>query len=176
MVFKLEDKQLIVNEVNAAASKAQAAFAAEYRGLTVAEMTGLRSNARKAGVYLKVIKNTLARRAVAGTAFECLQQGLTGPLVLAFAQTDPGEAARVMSEFAKEHDKLVIRLVSLGGKLLAPKDIDRLAKMPTREQALSLLMAAMKAPITQFVRTLAEPHAKLARTLAAVRDAKQQAA
>lgn len=175
MVLKLEDKQSIVSEVNAVAAGAQAAFAAEYRGLTVAEMTDLRMNARKAGVYLRVVKNTLARRAVAGTPFECMQEGLTGPLVLAFAQSEPTAAARVMSDFAKAHEKLVVKLVSLSGKLLAPKDIERLAKMPTREQALSLLMAAMQAPVAKFVRTLAEPHAKLVRTVAAIRDAKQAA-
>ncbi|OGT21580.1 MAG: 50S ribosomal protein L10 [Gammaproteobacteria bacterium RBG_16_57_12] len=176
MALTLEDKKAIVAEVAEVAATAYSAVAAEYRGLTVGDMTRLRANARNAGVYLRVVRNTLARRALEGTSFECMQEGLTGPLVLAFSQEDPGAAARVISDFAKSNDKLIVRLVSVSGKLLAPGDIERLAKMPTKDQAISLLMAVMKAPIEKFVRTLAEPHAKLTRTVAAVRDQKQQAA
>ncbi len=173
MPLNLEDKKAIVSEVAEVASSALSAIAAEYNGLTATEMTELRAKARESGVYVRVVKNTLARRAVTGTEFECMSEALVGPLVLAFSQEDPGAAARLISDFAKENDKLAVRLVSIGGKLLDAGEIDRLAKMPTKEQAISLLMSVMKAPVTKFVRTLAEPHAKLVRTIAAVRDKKQ---
>lgn len=175
MPLTLEQKQAVVAEVSEVARHAHSAVAAEYRGLNVAQMTRLRNQARGAGVYLKVVRNTLARRALEDTDFACMQEGLTGPLVLAFAQDDPGASARVMSDFAKEHDKLVIRLVAFGGKLLPPADIARLAKLPTREEALAMLLGVMKAPLAKLVRTVAEPHAKLVRTVAAVRDQKQAA-
>lgn len=175
MALRLEQKQAMVAEVNAVAQSAFSAVAAEYRGLTVDQMTALRVSARKSGVYLRVVKNTLAKRAVEGTEFECLQDEFKGPLILAFSQEDPGSAARVVKAFAKDNDKLVVKTLALGGKVLPATDLDRLASLPTREEALSLLMAAMKAPITKFVRTMNEPHAKLVRTVAAVRDAKQAA-
>jgi large subunit ribosomal protein L10 len=125
---------------------------------------------------MRVVKNTLARKAVAGTPYECISPALRGPLVLAFSNDDPGAAARVVKAFTKDHDKLVAMLVSLGGQLLGPKDIERVASLPTREQALAQLMGLMKAPISKFVRTLAEPQAKLVRTIAAIRDQKQAAA
>lgn len=175
-MLSLDEKKVIVADVASHAATAQSAIAAEYLGLTVGQMTRLRSKAREAGVYVRVVKNTLARRAVAETGFACMQDGFSGPLLLAFSIEDPTAAARVMTDFAKEHDKLVIRIVALPGKLLAPEDAKRLADMPTRDQAISLLMAAMQAPIAQFVRTLAEPANKLARTIDAVRDQKQQAA
>jgi large subunit ribosomal protein L10 len=176
MALNLEAKKAVVAEVAAVASKALSAVAADYRGLTVAQMDALRVNARKQGVYLRVVKNTLARKALQDTGFACMQEGLSGPLVIAFGQDDPGAAAKVIGEFAKDHDKLVVKLVSVGGRVLPPSDLKRLANLPTRDQALAHLMAVMKAPIEKLVRTLAEPHAKLARTLAAVRDQKQQAA
>lgn len=175
MALRLEQKQAMVAEVNAVAQSAFSAVAAEYRGLTVDQMTALRVSARQSGVYLRVVKNTLAKRAVIGTEFECLQDEFKGPLILAFSQEDPGSAARVVKAFAKDNDKLVVKTLALSGKVLPAADLDRLASLPTREEALSLLMAAMKAPITKFVRTLNEPHAKLVRTVAAVRDAKQAA-
>lgn len=174
-MLSLQEKQAIVAEVASIANVAQSAIAAEYRGLTVVQMTKLRKEARNAGVYLRVAKNTLVRRAVQGTNFACMSDALVGPLVYAFSQNDPASAARIMRDFAKDHDKLVVKVVALSGKLLSPRDVEALAKMPTRDQALSILMAVMKAPITKFVRTLAEPNNKLARTLAAVRDQKQAA-
>ena len=138
-------------------------------------MTDLRAKARTGGVYLRVVKNTLARRAVNGTEYECLQDTLTGPLVLAFSQEDPGAAARVLKDFAKENDKLVIKALSVSGQLLAASEIDRLASLPTKEQAISMLMSVMQAPIAKFARTLNEVPGKLVRTVAAVRDAKQAA-
>jgi large subunit ribosomal protein L10 len=173
MALKLEDKKAVVAEVNAVAAKALSVVGAENRGLTVTQMTSLRAKARSGGVYLRVVKNTLARKAVAGTAFECIAPALKGPLVLAFAKDDPGAAARVVKAFAKDNEKLVTTVVSLSGQLLAVKDLDRVASLPTREQALSQLLGVLKAPIAKFVRTLAEPNYKLARTFAAVLDKKR---
>lgn len=175
MALNLEDKKALVAEVAAVAAKAQSVVAAEYRGLTVGQMTDLRAKARATGVYVRVVKNTLARKALAGTSFEAVGPKLKGPLVLAFSNDDPGAAARVVKDFAKANEKLVATLVSLGGQILSGKEIDRVASLPTREQALSMLLGAMKAPIQKFVATLAEPPAKLARTLAALRDQKQAA-
>ena len=165
----------MVAEVNAVAQSAYSAIAAEYRGLTVEQMNSLRVSARHANVYLRVVKNTLARRALEGTEFECLRDTLKGPLVLAFSREEPGAAARVIKAFAKDNEQLVVRTLALGGRILPAGDLERLASLPTREEALSLLMATMKAPISKFVRTLAEPHAKMVRTVAAVRDQKQAA-
>jgi large subunit ribosomal protein L10 len=177
VALKLDDKKAVVAEVAAIAAKAHSAVAAEYRGLTVHQLTTLRKNARLDGVYLRVIKNTLASRAVEGTDFACMQDGLVGPLILAFSLEDPGAAARVISAFAKEkeNDKLIVKLVAVGGKLYGASELERLSKLPTRDQAIGILMATMKAPIEKFVRTLAEPHAKLTRTVAAIRDLKQAA-
>jgi large subunit ribosomal protein L10 len=176
MALRLEDKKTLVTEVNEIAQKAQSVVAAEYRGLTVAKLTELRAKARASRVYMRVVKNTLARRAVAGTPFECVGDKLKGPLILAFSQDDPGAAARLIKGFAKDHDKLVPTLVSLGGSVLPGKDLDRVASLPTRAEALAQLLGVIKAPIEKFVRTLAEPHAKLVRTIAAVKDQKQAAA
>jgi len=175
MALNLEDKKALVKEVAEVAASAQSVVAAEYRGLTVSQMTELRAKARKQGVYMRVVKNTLARKALAGTSFESMGPKLRGPLVLAFSREDPGAAARVVKEFAKGHEKLVATLVALGGQVLPGGELDKVASLPTREQALSMLLGVLKAPIEKFVRTLAEPPAKLARTLAAVRDQKQAA-
>ena len=176
MPLNLEDKKALVAEVNSVAATALSVVGAENRGLTAGQMTSLRAKARAQGVYMRVVKNTLARKAVAGTSFECISPALKGPLVLAFSKDDPGAAARVLKAFTKDHDKLVTMLVSLGGQLLAARDLEKVASLPTREQAIAQLMGLMKAPISKFVRTLAEPLPKLARTLAAIRDQKQAAA
>jgi large subunit ribosomal protein L10 len=176
VALTLEDKKQIVSEVAAVAAEAHSAVAAEYRGLTVEQMTDLRKKAREGGVYLRVVKNTLARRAVEGTDFECMQEGLTGPLLLAFSQEDPGAAARVIKDFAKEHEKLSVKLVAISGQLLDASALDRLAKLPTKEQAISMLMALMKAPVEKLARTMNEVPGKLVRTVAAVRDQKQASA
>jgi large subunit ribosomal protein L10 len=173
MALKLEDKKVVVAEVNAVAAKALAVVGAENRGLTVGQMTDLRAKARKEGVYLRVVKNTLARKAVTGTPFECIAPALKGPVVLAFSNDDPGAAARIVKAFAKDNEKLVTTLVSLGGQMLKPQYIDRVASLPTRAQAVSKLLGVMKAPISKLVGTIAAPHAKLVRTLAAVLEAKK---
>lgn len=175
MPLSIEQKKAVVAEVSQVAAQAHSAVAAEYRGLSVGDMTELRASARNDGVFLKVVKNTLAKRALAGTDFECLNDELTGPLLLAFSMEDPGAAARVVKAFAKGHDKLVAKLVAMSGKLYPASELDRLASLPNREQAIAMLMGVMKQPIEKFVRTLAEPHAKLVRTVAAVRDAKEAA-
>jgi len=169
----MERKKQIVAEVAQVANEALSAVAVEYRGLTVGEMTELRAKAREDGVYLRVVKNTLARRAVEGTEFECMAEALRGPLALAFSKEDPGSAARLMRDFGKTHEHLKVHVLAVGGELLDGSKLDRLANLPTREQALSLLMAVMKAPVENLVRTLAEPHAKLVRTVAAIRDQKE---
>jgi large subunit ribosomal protein L10 len=175
MALTLEQKKAVVAEVSEVAKSAHSAVAAEYRGITVEKMTQMRAKARSEGVYLKVAKNTLVKRAVEGTEFECMAEELTGPLLFAFSIEDPGAAARLIKDFSKGEDKLVVRLVAMGAKLYQASELERLASMPTRDQAISMLMGVMKAPIEKFVRTLAEPHTKLVRTIAAVRDSKQAA-
>ena len=175
MALRLDDKKAVVAEVSAIAAKAHSAVAAEYRGLSVEQLTVLRKKARESGVYLRVVKNTLARRAVEGTEFQCLQDGLVGPLILAFSLDDPGGAGRVVADFLKQTDKLLVKLVAIGGKQYGPAELERLSKLPTKEQAIAILMGTMKAPVEKFVRTLAEPHAKMVRTVAAIRDQKQAA-
>jgi large subunit ribosomal protein L10 len=167
MALRLEDKKQFVKEVNAVAGVSVTAVAAEYRGLSVAEMTELRKQARNAGVYLRVVKNTLARRAVAGTDFECMQGALKGPILLAFAKDDPGAAARIIRDFAKGHAALQAVSLSAGGQLLPATDLGRLAELPTLDQARAMLLGVMMAPMSKLARTLAEPAAMLARTLSA---------
>ena len=176
MPLNLDDKKALVAEVSAVAATAQSLVAAEYRGLTVTQMTSLRAKARASGVYMRVVKNTLARKAVAGTAFENISPVLKGPLVLAFSKDDPGAAARLVKAFAKDNDKLVATAVSLGGQLLPAKDLDKVASLPTRDQALAMLMGVMKAPIQKLAGTLSAGPSKLVRTLAAYRDSQQPAA
>lgn len=147
MALKLEQKQAIVAEVNQAAGKALSAVVADYRGLTVGEMTELRAKARSSGVYLKVIRNTLAKRAMEGTDYECLKTALVGPTLVAFSQQDPGAAARLLKEYSKTFVRLEVKAVSIGGALFGADQLDRVATLPTRDEALSLLMAVMQAPI-----------------------------
>ena len=175
MAMNLEGKKAVVAEVAEIASSAYSAVAAEYHGLSVTDMTALRVAARNENVYLRVVRNTLAKRAVEGTDFACMQDGMTGPLVFGFSQEDPGAVARVMGSFSKENKNLEIKMVSLGGKLLPATDIEKLAKMPTKDQAIAILMGTMKAPIEKFVRTLVAPTSKMVRTVAAIRDAKEAA-
>jgi len=174
-VLTLEQKQAVIAEVAEIARRAHSAVAAEYAGLTVPQMTELRKSAREAGVHMRVVKNTLARRALEGTDFACMGDSLSVPLILAFSQEDPGSAARVVSQFAKSHEKLVVRHIAIGGKLLDASAIEQVAKLPTRQEALAMLAGVLKAPIVKLARTLNEPHAKLVRAVAAIRDQKQAA-
>ena len=176
MAIRLEDKQQIVSEVNQAANSALSAVLADYRGVSVGDLTELRKTARENKVYLRVVRNTLLKRAVAGTEFECIQEVLIGPTILAFSQEDPGAAARVLKDFAKENDNFEIKALSVDGKLLEASQIDMLAKLPTHDQGLSILMSVMLAPVTKLARTLNEVPSKVTRAVAAVRDQKQEAA
>ncbi len=164
MALNLDSKKVVVDEVAQYAKKAYSAVAAEYRGLSVAELTELRVTARETGVYLRVVKNSLAKRAIAGTEFECMQDGLVGPLILAFSMEDPGSAARLINNFAKTNDKLIAKVVAFDGTAHDASELSRLASLPTRDQGISMIMSVMKAPV-----------GKLARTLAALRDQKQEA-
>ncbi|MHB1230281.1 MAG: 50S ribosomal protein L10 [Halothiobacillus sp.] len=175
MALTIDQKQLIVAEVSEVAGKAMSAVGAMNSGLTVAQMTAMRVKARQSGVYLRVIKNTLARRAMADTPYSCMSEALTGPLLLAFSMEDPGSAARLMRDFAKDFAKLDIKVIALGGKLVPVTDIDRVASLPTREEALSQLLSVMKAPIGKLARILNEVPSKLVRTVDAVRNQKQAA-
>jgi large subunit ribosomal protein L10 len=172
----LEDKKQIVSEVNQAASSALSAVLADYRGVTVSELTVLRKSARANNVYLRVVRNTLLKLAVAETEFECIQEVLVGPTILAFSLDDPGAAARVLKDFAKENSRFEIKALSVGGKLLDSSQIDVLAKLPTHDQALAMLMSVMLAPVTKLTRTINEVPSKVTRAVAAVRDQKKEAA
>ena len=170
MPLNLEGKKALVEEVSAVAAKALSVVVAEYRGLTVAQMTELRSKARASGVYMRVVKNTLARKALAGTAFEQVGPKLKGPLVLAFSKDDPGAAARVVKAFAKDNEKLVATLVSIGGDVLSAKDLEKVASLPTRDQARSQLIGLLTAPLQQLAAVVAAPGQDLVRVIAAFAD------
>nr|VFJ95637.1 MAG: LSU ribosomal protein L10P [Candidatus Kentron sp. LFY]VFJ96498.1 MAG: LSU ribosomal protein L10P [Candidatus Kentron sp. LFY] len=175
MPLTLEQKKSVVADVAEIAQIASSLVAAEYRGLTVSEITELREQAKRADVYLRVVPNTLARRALEGTGFACIREHLVGPLILGFSRAEAGDSARLLSDFAKTNEKLIVKLAVYGEKLLKGADIGALAAMPTREVALSMLLSVMKAPISKMVRTLAEPHGRLVRTLGAIRDQRQAA-
>lgn len=176
MALNLEQKKVVVAEVSSVAKKAHSAVVAQYAGVTVESLTQLRRKARVGGVYVRVAKNTLVSRAVEGTEFECIKDSLVGPLLYAFSLEDPGAAGRVIKEFSKTNALLKTQLVAVGGRVYPATELDRLASLPTKDQAISMLMGLMKAPIEKFVRTLVEPHAKLTRCVAAVRDQKQASA
>jgi large subunit ribosomal protein L10 len=169
-----QEKAIVIEEVTTQVAKAQSIVVAEYRGLDVASVTVLRKTARESGVYLRVLKNSLARRAVAGTPFEALSDNLVGPLIYGIS-ADPVNAAKVLSAFAKDNDKLVIKAGALPNSLLDANGVKALATMPTRDELLSKLLGTMQAPIAQFVRTLNEVPTKFVRGLAAVRDQKEAA-
>jgi large subunit ribosomal protein L10 len=174
VALKLEQKKQIVAEVNEAAGNALSAVVADYRGLTVEQMTDLRVKARADGVYLRVVRNTLAKRAVEGTEYECLDEALVGPSLVAFSQESPGAAAKLLKDFASNNEQLEVRALAIGGELLDASHLAAIAKLPTRDEALSTLMAVMQAPIIKLAQTFNEVPAKLVRTVAAIRDQKQE--
>ena len=176
MAIGLEDKKAIVSEVNETATSALSLVIADSRGCTVDEMTALRKDARENQITLRVVRNTLAKRAFEGTEYECVSDSLTGPSLFAFSMEDPGAAARLFKDFAKSNEEFEVKALAVGGQLLGAEQIDVLAKLPTRDQAISMLMSVMKAPATKLVQTMNEVPGKLVRTLAAVRDQKQEAA
>ena len=175
MPIGLKEKQAIVAEVNETAQAALSAVMADYRGVTVDAMTQLRKSARESGVQVRVIRNTLAKRAFEGTELECMNEALTGPCIVAFAMEDPGASARLFKDFAIGQEAFEIKALSVGGKLLPAEQIDALAKLPTRDEALALLMAVMQAPVTKLVRTMNDIPGRVTRVVAAVRDQKQAA-
>ena len=176
MAIGLEDKKAIVAEVNETATSALSLVIADSRGCTVDEMTALRKDARENQIMLRVVRNTLARRAFEGTEYECVSEALSGPSLFGFSMEDPGAAARLFKDFAKEHEEFEVKALAVSGQLLGAEQLDVLAKLPTRDQALSLLMSVMKAPVTKLAQTMNEVPGKLVRTLAAVRDQKQSEA
>ena len=175
MSLTTEQKHTVVSEVNEIAAHAQAAVAAEYIGLNVAQMTELRAKARDSGVCVRVVKNSLARRAVDGTPFECLQNSFTGPLLLVFSSEDPGAGARLVRDFSKDHKQLVTKAIAFAGQLRPAEDLQLLANMPTLDEARAQLLALFKAPQTKLVRTLAEPAGQFVRLLSAYTDSQQSA-
>lgn len=175
MSLNLEQKQAVVAEVSAQLAKAQTVILAEYRSIPVREMTELRRRARASGVYLRVLKNTLARRAVAETPFKGLSDKMVGPLAYGIS-SDPVAAAKVLQEFSKDHEKFVIRAGAMHNMVMTARQVAELAKMPSRQELLAKLAGTLQAPIVKFVRTLNEVPGKFARTLAAVRDQKERQA
>ncbi len=175
MSLNFEQKKAIVEEVAGIAAQSPSAIAAEYIGLNVAEISELRKKAREAGIYLKVVRNTLAKRALENTSFDCMREGLVGPLLLAFSNDEPGSAAKVIRDFKKDNEKLVVKLIASEGRLLDVSDLERLAQLPSLDEARSMFLGVLKAPMGKLVRVLAEPEAKFARLLAARSDLQQAA-
>ena len=175
MGLNLEEKQAVVAEISAQVAQAQAIVVAEYRGLGVAAMTDLRKQARGSGIYLRVLKNTLARRAVAETPFAGLSEKMIGPLAYGIS-SDPVKVAKVLHDFARGNDKFVIKAGAMANFVMSAKDVASLATMPSREELLAKLLGTMQAPIATFVRTLNEVPTKFVRALAAVRDQKEKQA
>jgi len=176
VALTLEAKKQIVSEVAEVAASAHSAIAADYSGISVSQMTELRVKARADDVYLRVVKNNLAKIALKDTEFECMTGDLSGPMILAFSQEDPGAAARVVKDFAKEQQNFEVKMIALGGELLDVSQLDNLSKMPTRDQAIAILMATMRAPVEKLAKTLNEVPGKLVRTVAAIRDDKEATA
>jgi large subunit ribosomal protein L10 len=175
VTISLEDKKNVVAEVHKVAKEATSGLVADYRGLTVAEMTELRVKAREIGLYLHVVRNTLAKRALKDTAFDCLKDSCAGPSIFAFSTSEPRDMARLLRDFSKGHENVKVKALSILGKLLPASELSRVADLPNREQALSMLLGVMKAPISKFVRTLAEPYAQVARISARISEQKQSA-
>jgi large subunit ribosomal protein L10 len=173
VTLSLAAKKAVVQEVNQVASRAISAVVADYRGLSVNQMTQLRAKARKSGVYLRVVPNTLSRRAFEKTEFACLSDALVGPLFVALSLESPGDAARLLKEYAKTFEHLNVKAMAIGGVTYGAEQLDFMASLPTRDEALAKLMGVMKAPIEKFVRTMAEPQAKLVRVLAAIKAQKE---
>ncbi len=173
MALNLQQKKEVVAELASVTQKALSLVAAEYAGITVEKLTDLRRKARTSGVYIRVVKNSLLERAVEGTEFECVKGKLTGPLIFAFSKEDPGAAGRLIKDFVKTNVKMVPRLVVVGGKAYGAAELDRLASLPTRDQALSMFLACLVQPATMLVRVLAEPANQLARAIKAVGETKQ---
>lgn len=175
VALNLEQKKAIVAELSDIAQQAISVVVADYRGLTVSEMSELRKTARNAGVTMRVYRNTLARRAFKETPYACLDKVLTGPIVLFFSQQEPGAAARLIEKFIKEHEQLEVKALAFGAELLSADKLKAVAQLPSREEALSQLAAVLLAPVTKFLRALNEPVAQVVRVVAAIQDQKKAA-
>jgi len=176
VALNLEDKKAIVADVNETASNALSLVIADARGVNVGDMNALRKQAREAKVDLRVVKNSLAKRAFEGTDYICVSDALVGPSLFGFSMEDPGAAARIFKDFAKHNSNFEVKALSVSGQLLSREQIDMLANLPTLEQALGQLVSVMIAPVTKLVRTFNEVPAKVTRAVAAVRDKKEQEA
>jgi len=174
VVLKLKDKEAIVADLKEVANSSLSVIAADYRGVTVAQLDQLRDAARKSGVYLRVVRNTLSHRALEDTEFKCLQEALVGPVILAFSREAPGTAARILKDFMVDNEKITIKAIAIGGELLPANELESIAKLPTRDEAIAILMGVMKAPIAKLVKTLNETNAKLVRTIAAIAAKKEK--
>lgn len=173
MALGLEQKKTMVAELTEIAKKSVSVVAADYRGLTVSQMTDIRATARMKGIHLRVYRNTLARRALSDTDFGCLRDALVGPIILFFSQDEPGAAAKLLVEFVKKYERLEVKGLALSGKMLGPDQLKMVAHLPSRHEALSLLATVLQAPIVKFVRTLNEPVAQFVRVMGQIRDQKQ---
>ena len=173
MTLNFSAKQAVVAEVSAVAAKAVSVVVADYRGLTVEQMTQLRANARKVGVYMRVVPNNLTRRAFVSTEFTCLSDVLVGPIFIALSMHAPSDAARLLKDFSKTFEHLKVKALAVNGQVYGAEQLDFIASLPTRDEAIAKLMFVMKAPVEKFVRTLAAPHAKLVRTFVALKGSKQ---
>ena len=167
MALKIGEKKVVVKEIAEIASTAQSAVAAEYRGLTVQQLSSLRSNARDLGVYVRVVKNNLVKIAIKDTSLECMDSSLKGPLIFAFSKDELGAAAKLVNDFKKDNDLLKPVAMAVNGELIDVEKLSQIAALPNRDQAISMLMAVMKLPIEKFVRTLSAPNVKLVQTLSA---------
>ena len=167
MALKIGEKKVVVQEIAEIASTAQSAVAAEYRGLTVQQLSSLRSNARELGVYVRVVKNNLVKIAIKDTSLECMDSSLKGPLIFAFSRDELGAAAKLVNDFKKDNDLLKPIAMAVNGELIDVEKLSQIAALPNRDQAISTLMAVMKLPIEKFVRTLSAPNVKLVQTLSA---------
>ena len=175
MALNLDQKKVVVAELANVAAKAHSLVAAEYSGLTVGQLTELRKKARQAKVFVKVAKNTLVSRAVEGTDYACVKDALVGPMLYAFSEEDPGAAGRLVKEFSKANDKLIPKVVAIGGQMYPGSHVEKLASLPTREQALSILAGLLLQPATMLARVMAEPASQLARVLSKVGEQKTAA-
>ena len=172
MALNLENKKAIVDEINGVASRSISAITVEYRGLTVAKMNALRKMARERNIYMRIVRNTLVRLAVKDTDFACLDETLRGPLLLAFSQDAPGDAARLFKEFIKTNEEVVVKAIAVGGQSYGATQLEAVANLPTKAEAISQMLGLLQAPLGQLLRVLTGPQEKLVRTIAAVRDQK----
>ena len=176
MAIKIAQKKEIVEEVAQAAKSAVSAVLADYRGMSVAEMNAMRVKGRDTGVYLRVVRNTLAKKALAESEFSCLEDSLVGPTLVAFSQEDPGAAARLLKDYSKEIEMLEVKAIAIGGEFLGPEQLDRVANLPTLDEARAMLLSVMLAPVTKLARTLNDIPASVTRVISAIRDKKQDEA